>query len=379
MRSSPKRVKRLLTCGFAFCAVASALLSTGAGAADLAGAQKNFVRAQAQAEQLGKEMSREKVRIGDLEGAIGGLEGEIALAQAEYDNVLGKLTATQAELDKTQSSYDAIRANMNDRAADTYMSGPGSSLDIILSSNSLSDLSARVEFLGALQSQDADLSAQLTSVSRQLNDTRKRQADLMRMSKDALQILEGHRDALASRKTELESIVSDLQAKKDAAEALEKRWQHRVQVIIKATGGTGGPSPFDVCPVPGFSWIADDFGAIRYTTIPPHSHAGNDIGGPYGTPIVAPFSGIASDASNGLGGTAVYVKGAAGYVYNAHLSKMGKLGRVNAGDIVGYVGMSGDAQGTVPHDHFEWHPNNPGSAQTFNGAVDPHAYLLAVC
>ena len=359
--------------------VASVLLSNDAGAANLAGAQKNLEQAKAQAELLGKEISREQTRIGDLEGAIGGLEGEIALAQAEYDNVLGKLTETQAELDKTQSSYDAIRADMNDRAAETYMSGPGSSLDILLSSSSLSDLSARAEFLGALQSQDADLSAQLTSVSRQLNDTRKRQTDLMRMSKNALRILEGHKNDLASRKTELESIVSNLQAKEKEAEALEKKWQHKVQVIIKATGGTGGPSPFDVCPVPGFSWIADDFGAIRYTTIPPHSHAGNDIGGPYGTPIVAPFSGIASNASNGLGGTAVYVKGAEGYVYNAHLSKIGKLGRVNAGDIVGYLGMSGDAQGTVPHDHFEWHPNNTGGAVTYNGAVDPHDYLLAVC
>ena len=372
-------VKRLLTCGFAFCMVAAALLPTGAGAANLSGAQKNLQAAQAEAELLGKEISREQAKIDDIEGAIGGLEGEISLAQAEYDNILGKLTITQDELQGTQASYDAIRAEMNDRAAETYMSGPGSSLDIILSSDSLSDLSARVEYLSALQSQDSDRSAELTSLSRQLNETRKRQADLVRLSKEALSILENHKSDLASRKADLESIVSDLQAKKNEAEALEKKWQHKVQVIIKATGGTGGPSPFDVCPVPGFTWIADDFGAIRYTTIPPHAHAGNDIGGPYGTPIVAPFSGVASDATNGLGGTSVYVKGATGYVYNAHLSKLGQLGRVNAGDIVGYLGMSGDAQGTVPHDHFEWHPNNTGGALTYNGAVDPHGYLLAVC
>lgn len=385
MRPSPRRVKRLLTCGFAFCMVVSAVSATGAsaanggGAGNLAGAQKKLEAAKAEAERLGKEMSREQTRISDLEGAIGGLEGEISLAQAEYNNVLGKLTATQTELAKTQTSYDAIKADMNDRAAEAYMNGPGSSLDILLSSSSLSDLSARVEFLSALQSQDADLSAQLASVSRQLNDTRKRQTDLMRMSKDALQILEGHKNDLASRKTQLESIVTDLQAKKSEANALEKKWQHKVAVIIKATGGTGGPSPFDVCPVPGFSWIANDFGAIRYTTIPPHYHAGNDIGAPYGSPIVAPFAGIATNSTNYLGGNAVSVQGADGYVYNAHMSKIGQLGHVNPGDIIGWVGESGDAQGTVPHDHFEWHPNDPGSARTINGAVDPHAYLLAVC
>jgi murein DD-endopeptidase MepM/ murein hydrolase activator NlpD len=93
---------------------------------------------------------------------------------------------------------------------------------------------------------------------------------------------------------------------------------------------------------------------------------------PYGTPVVAPFDGRAVASPGGLGGLAVKVHGAAGYVYNAHLSRYGTLGTVDAGTVVGYVGATGNAAGGAPHDHFEWHPGG-------GGAVDPHALLMQVC
>jgi murein DD-endopeptidase MepM/ murein hydrolase activator NlpD len=372
MRPSPRRIQATLACAFACAVLATALVTPGAGAANLDKAQHNLDAAQSQADQLGKDISHEKDRLATLQGDVAGLEGEISLAQAEYDHILARLNETRTQLDSTQGRYDDVKAVMDDRAAQTYMLGPGNSLDFLLSASSIADLSARAEFIGALQAQDSDHAAQLTSLSRQLNDTRKRQTDLTQISKDALAVLEKRKADLESRKAEVESTLASLNAKLAEAKKLEEKWSHKVRVILSATGGTGGPSPFTVCPVPNYSWIADDFGAVRYTTVPPHAHQGNDIGGPYGTPIVAPFSGIASNASNSLGGLSVYVKSSAGYVYNAHLSKMGQLGRVQAGDIVGYLGMSGDAQGTVPHDHFEWHPGG-------GSAVDPHEFLMAVC
>jgi murein DD-endopeptidase MepM/ murein hydrolase activator NlpD len=126
-----------------------------------------------------------------------------------------------------------------------------------------------------------------------------------------------------------------------------------------------------VCPVgEPYSYI-DTFGAPRWAG-GFHLHQGADIFAPEGTPIYAPFDGIAVTADNTLGGTAVKVLGKVGYVYNAHLSAYGKLGPVKAGDIVGFVGNTGDAINSAPHDHFEFHPGN-------GDAVDPFAYLNAVC
>jgi murein DD-endopeptidase MepM/ murein hydrolase activator NlpD len=131
--------------------------------------------------------------------------------------------------------------------------------------------------------------------------------------------------------------------------------------------------PIGVCPVRGPVSIADDFGAARYVDGKyDHPHQGNDILAPLGAEILAPFDGRAAVASNSLGGMSVKVFGEAGYVYNAHLSRLGKLGEVQAGDVIGYVGTSGNAQGTTPHNHFEWHPGG-------GSAVDPHALLDQVC
>jgi murein DD-endopeptidase MepM/ murein hydrolase activator NlpD len=114
---------------------------------------------------------------------------------------------------------------------------------------------------------------------------------------------------------------------------------------------------------------------------------GNDIMAPEGTPIYAPFSGTATSSNSGLGGLSVYVHGSLGYVFNAHLSRVGQLGSVSAGTVIGYVGATGNAAGGAPHDHFEWHPNsipaNPYRSvygyTVISGAIDPYPYLNQVC
>ena len=129
---------------------------------------------------------------------------------------------------------------------------------------------------------------------------------------------------------------------------------------------------------------SDDFGAPRYGG-GFHLHAGIDIQSPTGTPIVAPFAGSAFEASNAGGGLTVIVRGPAGWVLNAHLSRFGSLGQVSAGTVVGYVGSTGDATG--PHDHFEWHPNvipanpwrSPYGVTEVSGAIDSYPLLNQVC
>jgi murein DD-endopeptidase MepM/ murein hydrolase activator NlpD len=158
--------------------------------------------------------------------------------------------------------------------------------------------------------------------------------------------------------------------------SLERYVKHRAETLRgRRSALTAWIQTFGIlreCPVHGDHVVANNFGYIvqKRPGVPRHVHLGNDITAVYGTPIVAPFNGTAVASSNTLGGLAVTVYGDGGYVYNAHLSSYGRLGAVTLGDVIGYVGATGDAGGS--HDHFEWHPGN-------GSAVDPYPYLMAVC
>lgn len=128
---------------------------------------------------------------------------------------------------------------------------------------------------------------------------------------------------------------------------------------------------FALCPVDRPHHYLDDFGDARYFG-GFHRHEGIDVFAPRGTPVRAPFAGVAKVSRSVAGGLAVYVYGKRGFVYNGHLNALGHMGKVWAGTIVGYVGNSGDAIGASTHDHFEWHPHG-------GPAVDGFALLNAAC
>jgi murein DD-endopeptidase MepM/ murein hydrolase activator NlpD len=117
--------------------------------------------------------------------------------------------------------------------------------------------------------------------------------------------------------------------------------------------------------------FVDDFGVLGRTGKP---HQGIDIFAGEGTPVLAVDDGQVRFALDPLGGNAFYlVAGDGTTYYGAHLSGYvgGAPRAVLAGDVLGYVGHTGNAQGTPSHLHFEVHP--AGGA----GAVDPYAELRA--
>jgi murein DD-endopeptidase MepM/ murein hydrolase activator NlpD len=127
-------------------------------------------------------------------------------------------------------------------------------------------------------------------------------------------------------------------------------------------------------PVLGPTRWSDDWYYPRWTGTQFRFHQGLDMFAPYGTPVAAPVDGIARVGSNALGGLTVKVVEPDGtYWYLAHLSGIAEGlvdGQpVTTGQVVGYVGTSGNAAGTPPHLHFGVYPQG-GSAAPPKPLVD---------
>lgn len=101
-------------------------------------------------------------------------------------------------------------------------------------------------------------------------------------------------------------------------------------------------------------------------------HEGVDIFAPAGAELVAVADGTVRQATEPRGGHAVYLTERDGtqYYYShldafAHPMMPGATRKVEAGDVLGYVGTSGNARGTQPHVHFEWRPKGAGKRDPF--------------
>jgi peptidoglycan LD-endopeptidase LytH len=120
------------------------------------------------------------------------------------------------------------------------------------------------------------------------------------------------------------------------------------------------------------SQIANTWGAPRGDGS--RSHEGQDIFAPKGTPIFSATSGyVVKIGDDNLGGHTVSVIGDGGRKYyyahlNSYAPKLEVGDYVTRNTVLGYVGSTGNADGTPPHLHF--------GIYTTTGAVNPLPLLV---
>jgi len=133
-------------------------------------------------------------------------------------------------------------------------------------------------------------------------------------------------------------------------------------------------------PVAGIppSKISDTFRARRGDRI----HSALDIMAPRGTPVISADAGkVFKIRSNTLGGLTIYAldPGERFVYYYAHLDRYAEGLRegesLQPGDVIGYVGTTGNAPPNAPHLHFQLLTYR-GQGRWWDGdPLDPRPYL----
>ena len=136
--------------------------------------------------------------------------------------------------------------------------------------------------------------------------------------------------------------------------------------VAFSLGGTALAGNGMVFPLIGHYTWADRFGAPRSG----RTHQGQDLMAANGTPVVACVSGYVSTRVGDSAGNWISLSGAKYTMWYMHLSRFAvRSGYVKAGQVVGYVGCTGNAGPGNYHLHFEIHPGG-------GAAVDPRTFLL---
>lgn len=336
-------------------------------------------------EQLRDQIAAQQQVLNRLSLEAAKLAERWEVANGRYEQIMLRLRETRLALGAAQDEYQALRGRLEERARQAFITGPGSGLEFLLGATSIADLSARVEYVDALSQEDADLATEVQNLRNTLAAKKDDQEELQARRAEAVRKVEDAQARIDAKLDEQQAVLDDLNAKKARAEELvedlEKRYKRELAAMFDVRFFDG---VLKVCPVDQPRAVYDGFGAPRYAG-GYHPHAGNDIIAPQGTPIRATFDGYAQAGTNALGGYSVNVYGDLGYTYNAHLMQPGYTGQVSAGQIVGYVGETGDT--STPHDHFEWHPNvipsewppSPYGYSVIGGAINPFPLLSQVC
>jgi murein DD-endopeptidase MepM/ murein hydrolase activator NlpD len=364
--------------------------------AKLASVQAKIAELQAREGPLRDEIAGYTSQIRGLERQIGTVEGRLEPLQQDLDlhekrlASLNELFRLQTErLTFLRDQYRIALTRLNRRLVGIYENGQPGTLEIILSSRSLTAIIDQIEFLRLLAREDHAIAKEVRDARDEERAarahtklTRGRVRTITRVIAVRTAQVRQVRDQLAlsrskvagirgERQSSLDNLTAEERGERSEAEALQKT-SAEIAAKIRAAESSGivssvgsGTSPSAaglVWPVSGP--VTSPFG-MRWGRM----HEGVDIGVGYGTPIHAAAAGVVVWAGweGGYGNLVVVDHGGGLSTAYGHQERIAvSYGQhVGQGEVVGYVGCTGHCFG--PHLHFEVRING--------SAVDPLGYL----
>lgn len=307
-----------------------------------------------------------QTEVQKLQAQIKELQGASSKAGQAYSDAYWKLDSTRveiarvdAEVSDAQARLTAVNARLNQRVGEIYRAGGADYMGILLSSDDFDEMLQRLEYVQRIGQQDADIIAEVQELQVTLATKHAELEALHATQAQDTATLKAEADRIDAQLKAQQAEYDKLQKQLAAALAAEKARQ-------KASSAKPGPNGM-IFPVAGPCTYTDTWGAARSGG---RTHKGTDIMAREGTPVVAVLSGSVRTSQSSLGGKTIWLTSDSGWAfYYAHLSGYKVTsGHVSAGEVIGYVGSTGNASASAPHLHFEIHPNG-------GAAVNPYSYL----
>ena len=361
-------------------------------------AERARAAAKAEEERLEEERQLMEVLSADLDEAAAAYDH----ADAHHQRLLDEATGTQRKVAAAQGASESARESFADTVAAFYKQAPLELRlsDMVLDADSPATAMHRIALLGRMSAGGVGRLTDARMLSERTTDEARQQevvtvgtegaAALLRERSDHLGIavssaqqrveaanadLESARLAISEADAEVESQVEAAKRRR-AEEERQRREAARLERIAASDLEDKGYAlpPVDglVCPIGAPHGFSASFGAPRPNG---RSHQGIDMFAVHGMPLYAVTDGTVRVSSNRLGGLVVYLDADNGdYFYYAHLSAVSVSAgqRVEAGDILGANGNTGNARATPPHLHWQYHPGG-------GNPVDPYPLARTLC
>jgi murein DD-endopeptidase MepM/ murein hydrolase activator NlpD len=298
-------------------------------------------------------------------------------AVGHYEEVTAQIATLRAQIAATREDAAGLRVIARRRAVAAYtgrdaLQGEG----FLTDGDPLAGI-RREKLLSGTKRHDEAVVARLAKLTVALEDQH-RELEAQRAEQEV---------ALAAAEAEQAKVQAQLQDAQHALDALEEylrlqaeaqRAREIAESIARSASNRANGRNYDgsyiatgiVCPVRGAVSFIDSWHAPRHQG----QHMGVDIMAARNTPDVAVVSGSVTYKAGGTSGNGAYLSGDDGNLYYYfHLERYeGGPRRVTQGEVIGYVGNTGDAKYTATHTHFEIHPGG-------GAAVNPYPSVRAVC
>ena len=345
-------------------------------AAEIAALRQQYADSIRESQAIRKKLAEMKKNQNDFIENLQEMDNEIIRLQDEMDEMAMQRTKVDATIEQLKYEMEFAEEDvqvqynkLKDHIQNSYENGNYSYMDALLQAVNFADVLNKTEYVEQVSDYDQVLLRNYQASRQQLANKLKM---LETMTEDfgiMQEVYQDRQDALVLLSDEKEKQINDYQSQIDEEQAGLTKLQVQEQIQanriaeIESTAHTTisrDVTPYDgatfVWPQPSSTYITSDYGYRGDIGVPgaTANHQGIDISAHMYDPVVAAAQGtVIYVGYYGTGGKTVMIDiGSNMTIIYHHLNDYAvtKGQSVNAGQVVGHVGMTGATSG--PHLHF---------------------------